>query len=87
MSPERAEEIFYEAYRAGLWGRVGEPLVQRELRMSCWKAVVDAVESEYAAEIARRYLANGGGEDGDRDVRAEVSQLGEVVSGGASRAG
>ena len=56
MSPDRAEEVFYECYRAGQWGRVDEPLVQRELRLSCWRAVIDAVEREYAAKLAGVYL-------------------------------
>ena len=58
MSPERAEAIYYEAYGAGLgeFAERREPVVQRALRLSCWRAVVDAVESEILEAVARSYL-------------------------------
>ena len=58
MSPERAEAIYYEAYGAGLgeFSERREPVVQRELMLKCWAAVVDAVERDYAARLAGTYL-------------------------------
>lgn len=58
MSPERAEEVFYEAYGLvlGEFADMREPVVQRELRLKCWAAVVAAVEREYAARLAETYL-------------------------------
>lgn len=52
MSPERAEEIFYEVYRAGLWHFTDKPVLQRELRLACWAAVVEAVRREVMAEMS-----------------------------------
>lgn len=58
MSPECAEAIYYEAYGAGLgeFAERREPVVQRELMLKCWAAVVAAVEREYAARLAETYL-------------------------------
>ena len=54
MSPERAEEIYYEAYGVvlGEFAERREPVVQRELMLKCWAAVVEAVRREVMAEMS-----------------------------------
>lgn len=66
VSPERAEEIYYEAYGVGLveFAERREPVVQRELRLKCWAAVVDAVERDFAARMAQTYLRGTGDAEG-----------------------
>jgi hypothetical protein len=56
MTPEQAEDIFYETYREGQWKRVGEPIVQQELRRACWQAVINAIEAETLKNVAEQYL-------------------------------
>lgn len=60
MSPERAEDIFYTCYRDGRWGEVDKPLVQVELRMRCWQAVIDEMEREFVERLALKYLEGRG---------------------------
>jgi hypothetical protein len=53
MTPDEAETVYYAEY-----GRISKghdqtkPLVQKELRMHAWQAVIDAVRADYAREIA-----------------------------------
>jgi hypothetical protein len=57
VKPEDAEAIFYQTYGSGLeWREVDKPLVQRELQMKAWKAVIDAITKEVDAQWARRML-------------------------------
>ena len=54
MSPERAEEIYYETYGVvlGEFAERREPVIQRELMLKCWAAVVEAVRREVMAEMS-----------------------------------
>lgn len=59
MTPERAEEIYYEAYaKASGEHRSGvSPLIQVELRRKAWESVIDAFNKESDSVWAERYLA------------------------------
>jgi hypothetical protein len=57
MKPEDAEAIFYQTYGTGMeWREVDKPLVQRDLQMKAWKAVIDAIVRETDAFWAARML-------------------------------
>ena len=58
LTPEKLEEIYYEAYRKRYaeWGGTN-PVVQYDLRMAGWQAVLDAMTAASDLEWAERYLA------------------------------
>ena len=58
MTPEMLEEIWWEGYRRKSleWTGINK-VVQTELRMAGWHAVLDAMISASDSEWARRYLA------------------------------
>jgi hypothetical protein len=57
VKPEDAEAIFYQTYGSyPEWKEVDKPLIQQELRLKCWKAVIDAITKEVDAQWARRWL-------------------------------
>jgi hypothetical protein len=57
VKPEDAEAIFYQTYGSyPEWREVDKPLIQQELRLKCWKAVIDAITKEVDAQWARRML-------------------------------
>ncbi len=59
MTPERAEDIYYEAYAKASGEHLGgiTPLDQSKLRKQAWQAVIDAFNKESDEEWAKRYLA------------------------------
>jgi hypothetical protein len=57
MKPEDAEAIFYQTYGSyPEWREVDKPLIQQELRLKCWQAVIDAIVRETDAFWATRML-------------------------------
>jgi hypothetical protein len=57
MKPEDAEAIFYQTYGSyPEWREVDKPLIQQELRLKCWRAVIDAIVRETDAFWATRML-------------------------------
>ena len=58
LTPEKLEDIYYTAYRAG-WAKGGgiDPVVQKKVRMESWQAVLDAMIAASDLEWAQRYLA------------------------------
>jgi hypothetical protein len=60
LTPEKLEEIYYAAYREKRKDKeycVTKPVIQQELNMAAWKAVLDAMVSASDLEWAERYLA------------------------------
>lgn len=59
MTPEQAEEIYYEAYYKASNGHMAgiSPLEQAGLRKKAWEAVIEAFNKESDEEWAKRYLA------------------------------
>lgn len=58
LTPEKLEEIYYDAYRAELSKGGGiDPVVQKSVRMASWRAVLDAMTAASDLEWAQRYLA------------------------------
>ena len=58
MTPEQIEDIYYSAYSKAFHDHElgAEPFDQRAVRMSCWQAVIDAVNQENDLKYANQYL-------------------------------
>jgi hypothetical protein len=58
LTPEKLEEIYYAAYREqhGKYGGTN-PVIQKDLRMAGWQAVLDTMTAASDLEWAERYLA------------------------------
>lgn len=57
MSPEEAEKIYYQAYSKALSENPGVvAVVQKEIRMKAWQAVVDEIINRQIKTQAEKYL-------------------------------
>jgi hypothetical protein len=59
MTPEQAEEIFYKTYReeqAKQQMEWSKPIIQKEVRMRAYEALIEAVKEECVREQAVKYL-------------------------------
>jgi len=57
VSPDEAEKIYYQAYSKALSENPGVvAVVQKELRMKAWQAVVDAIINRQIKTQAEQYL-------------------------------
>lgn len=57
MSPEEAEKIYYQTYSKALSENPGVvAVVQKDLRMKAWQAVVDEIINRQIKEQAEKYL-------------------------------
>ena len=53
MTPEKARDVYHAARRNDpAWHSVDKPLIQEELDVRAWQAVVDAITREIELEIA-----------------------------------
>jgi len=58
VSPDEAERIYYQAYSKALSENPGVvAVVQKELRMKAWQAVVDKINQENDLKYAEQYLS------------------------------
>jgi len=58
VSPDEAEKIYYQAYSKALSENPGVvAVVQKELRMKAWQAVVDKINQENDLKYAEQYLS------------------------------
>lgn len=58
VSPDEAEKIYYQAYSKALSENTGVvAVVQKELRMKAWQAVVDKINQENDLKYAEQYLS------------------------------
>lgn len=53
MTPEAAQKVYYDAYRADPeWHVVDRPVVCQAVQLRAWQKVIDAVRNEIELEIA-----------------------------------
>lgn len=58
LTPEKLEQIYYDAYKKKALEAMGvHAVIQYDVRMAGWKAVLDAVQAASDLEWAQRYLA------------------------------
>ena len=57
ITPGQARDIYYATRRGDpAWQLVEKPLIQEELDLRAWKAVIDAVRAEVEMEMAAKLV-------------------------------